>query len=132
MLDEDTAVHSSVEKIVDLCSAEHSLAVLARRHDCSFNPHPSQILDEGDGTGIRIDTRSREDLIDQVVFSVAETADGLSSRRIVLGAFGQVDAARFQEIAHPVVSRLSIYIKFVVDGDIKRSKWDGVSRRPLL
>src|SRR5207247_8699300 len=105
---------------------------MAQSNYCIITPHPSQIFDESDGTGIRIDTRSREDLIDQFVFSVAETADGFSSWRIVLGAFGQVDAARFQEIAHPVVSWLSIYIEFVFDGDIKRSKWDGVSRRPLL
>src|SRR5439155_490558 len=46
--------------------------------------------------------------------------------------FGQLDAARFQKIAHTVVSWLSIYMKFVFDGYVKRPEWRRVTRRPSL
>src|SRR5262245_435615 len=132
MFDKDLSIDSHIEKIFNLCSMEHCLTVLARSNDCGANAHASHMIDERNRTRISLDTRRREDLIDQFVFSVAEAADGFGSWRIARGAFGQFDPARFQKVAHTVVPWLSIYMKIVFDGFVKRPEWHRVLRCPSL
>src|SRR5262249_28083736 len=54
VLKENMTIHTRAEKVLDLCCAQHSLAILTRRHDCGLNAHLSQILDERNGAWKRL------------------------------------------------------------------------------
>jgi hypothetical protein len=67
-------------------------------------------MDEFNASLVRLDPSLFNDLIDQLVLAVAQSAHRFSVWRIVRGPLGELDAARCEKVANPVEARLPIDI----------------------
>src|SRR5215831_5811237 len=71
-------------------------------------------------------------IVDEFAFTVAETVDGLSGRRIVRLSFRHDDAAGPEKIAYALESRLPVDLNLIIHGHVESTERSGVLPRPLL
>src|SRR5204863_159935 len=131
LLRDDIAIDTRIEKIAHARRLQYGLAILTRGDYSGFNAAGSQRLEESHRARICFDTRS-EPLVDQVVFPVAETANGFGIRRIRRCSFRQDDATRFKKIDYALIPWLSVDVKLIVGGDIEGTERLSVLLRPFL
>jgi hypothetical protein len=64
----------------------------------------------------------------QVVLSIAQSFDATGVTGIVVGALGELDAARCEEVAHAVLSGFTVGVLLVVALDVERHERRGAAR----
>src|SRR4029450_7496432 len=92
----------------------------------------AELMDELDGSLIRLYPSLCNDGVDQVILAVPEPAHCFGLRGVVLAALGELDTGRGGKGAEAVEARLHIHIEPVVRGDLEGTKWFAARRRPLL
>src|SRR5262249_46483088 len=83
LLGDDVVIDTRIKKVSGFRRLKDFSAILAGRHNCSLNPQPTHIHEEGDAAWISYGADRCKALVDQFVFSIAETANTFSGGRIL-------------------------------------------------
>src|SRR5262249_35230514 len=105
---------------MQMSGPKNRCAVLARGDDGSFESLVAELTNEPNASLVRADASLFNDLIDQVVLAVPESANRFSIGGIVRCSLGQLNAARREKIANAVETGLPVHMKPVVGGDVER------------
>src|SRR4030095_471204 len=92
----------------------------------------AELMDELDGSLIRLPPSLFNDFVDQVILAVPEPAHRFGLRGVIWGALREVDATGGEKVPHAVEAGLPIHIEPVIRGDLERTKWCTGVRRALL
>src|SRR5581483_5085360 len=107
---------------------QHRVAVRARRDHAGTQTGCAHGLYVTYRAFVPLDTLRAQQVIERFVLRVADALDGLSGRRVIRLALGQVDAARHEERAHPVSPRFAVYVLLVVLHVVERLERTRVAR----
>jgi hypothetical protein len=127
----DMAVDDGVEQVGDACGRQHVPAVGAGGDHRPLQAGLDHRMDVAHGAFVGLDPLGVDQRQDELVLAVAEPADGLGVRRVVVGALGQMDAAGLEERANPVEARLAVDV-FVVVGLLEGLEGLASSCRPVV